>query len=462
MQKTEHYELNLPDGDDYYNVEDFNENAEKLDEIIFEMKQTFQGGVDACYNACVTKGSTPASHALGDVVQGILDIETGGGGDAYSMFPQEIYRRDEDFYSNMSFSDQEIVFKAHTYISNDANITIDMCFSTQYASSNTISFVLLIDNEVVDPNMGSITILPNGSDIDKYNFSYTLTTPLTLGYHVISVKSYTTSGSTDAYWFLINLYGTGFTAIIDIGGYLVNGEFKNYFTPSNFIVPTNPIVYQLVTDAGGYGCCASIEDFEDAMNAHFPSSFDSGNSFHLQGISGYWDSVIEEEDPEYIVPDIADTLVYSNGKIRYTHSASRSFPVSGYGCDVWVQEEHSLLLPIVGKFFKLFDYINIHGKLTSRTSSSEDYLHCYVSIMVLNRTNQNTVEYSDNGYQIESQAIEYLSVNDEFTISVCVDDIDNNGINFIGVYFYEVDSNSDPFTVEIDKIWGTSYRIEND
>lgn len=458
MQKTEHYELNLPEGDDYYNVEDFNENAEKLDEIIFEMKQTFQGGVDAIYGACVDKGSTPASHALVDVVTAIENI-SGGGGDAYSMFPQEITNRDDDFYYYMSLGNNEIDFKAHTLVTTGANININMCFSTQNESANVITLALLIDNVIVDQNIGTITIVPNGYNIDNYIFSYTLNTQLTPGYHILSIKSTGSNGSTTAYYYMINLYGTGFTTPY-VGAYLVNGEFKNYFTPSNFIVPTNPIVYQLVTDAGGYGGCASIEDFEDAMNAHFPSSFDSGNSFHLQGISGYWNATYEE-DPEYIVPDIVDTLVYSNGKFIYNHPTSRSFPVSGYGCDVWVQEEHSLLLPIVGKFFKLFDYINIHGKLTSRTSSSEDYLHCAVSIMVLNRINQNTVEYSDNGYQSEAQSIDYLSVNDEFTVSVCVDDIDNNGINFIGVYFYEVDSNSDPFTVEIDKIWGSHTSLND-
>ena len=124
MQKTEHYELNLPEGDDYYNVEDFNENAEKLDEIIFEMKQTFQGGVDAIYGACVDKGSTPASHALVDVVTAIENI-SGGGGDAYSMFPQEITNRDDDFYYYMSLGNNEIDFKAHTLVTTGANINTE-------------------------------------------------------------------------------------------------------------------------------------------------------------------------------------------------------------------------------------------------------------------------------------------------------------------------------------------------
>ena len=42
------------------------------------LQENFQDGVDAIYGACVTKGSTPESHALSDVVQGILDIETKG------------------------------------------------------------------------------------------------------------------------------------------------------------------------------------------------------------------------------------------------------------------------------------------------------------------------------------------------------------------------------------------------
>ena len=92
MRKTPNYNMNLPDGTDYYNIEQFNENATITDTTMHNlqasiaanaseiqtMKQTFQAGVEACYDACVTKGSTPASYALSDVVQGILDIEGQG------------------------------------------------------------------------------------------------------------------------------------------------------------------------------------------------------------------------------------------------------------------------------------------------------------------------------------------------------------------------------------------------
>lgn len=59
---------------------------------IATLQANFQAGVDAIYNACVTKGSTPASHSLSDVVDGILAIPTGGGSldprDAIQVIPR--------------------------------------------------------------------------------------------------------------------------------------------------------------------------------------------------------------------------------------------------------------------------------------------------------------------------------------------------------------------------------------
>ena len=46
-------------------------------EDIQQLQENFQDGVDSIYDACVTKGSTPESHSLSDVVDGILNIETG-------------------------------------------------------------------------------------------------------------------------------------------------------------------------------------------------------------------------------------------------------------------------------------------------------------------------------------------------------------------------------------------------
>ena len=52
----------------------------ELATAVATLQASFQAGVDSVYNACVTKGSTPASHSLSDVVQGIIDIPSSGGG----------------------------------------------------------------------------------------------------------------------------------------------------------------------------------------------------------------------------------------------------------------------------------------------------------------------------------------------------------------------------------------------
>lgn len=46
---------------------------------INQLQTNFQAGVDSVYNACVDKGSTPASHALADILQAIKNISGGGG-----------------------------------------------------------------------------------------------------------------------------------------------------------------------------------------------------------------------------------------------------------------------------------------------------------------------------------------------------------------------------------------------
>ena len=59
------------------------EMADAIDDAVTQLEANFQDGVDAIYDACVAKGSTPASQSLSDVVQGIMDIPQGGGGSGY-------------------------------------------------------------------------------------------------------------------------------------------------------------------------------------------------------------------------------------------------------------------------------------------------------------------------------------------------------------------------------------------
>lgn len=52
--------------------------ATNVQAAIDEMVVNFQDGVDDVYDACVAKGSTPASHSLSDVIAAIGNIASGG------------------------------------------------------------------------------------------------------------------------------------------------------------------------------------------------------------------------------------------------------------------------------------------------------------------------------------------------------------------------------------------------
>lgn len=67
------------DSDHIANMSGFATDTE-LSAAVSQLQSNFQDGVDSVYNACVSKGSTPASHALADVVNGIMNIPQGGQG----------------------------------------------------------------------------------------------------------------------------------------------------------------------------------------------------------------------------------------------------------------------------------------------------------------------------------------------------------------------------------------------
>ena len=63
---------------------------------IQQLQANFQDGVDSIYDACVTKGSTPESHSLSDVVDGILNIETQGALIEKSITQNGTYNAEDD------------------------------------------------------------------------------------------------------------------------------------------------------------------------------------------------------------------------------------------------------------------------------------------------------------------------------------------------------------------------------
>ena len=67
------------------------------------LKANFQAGVDSIYDACVAKGSTPASKSLSDVVEGINNITTKGTIKTGTVSKSQIIHQSAKAYNSVSF-----------------------------------------------------------------------------------------------------------------------------------------------------------------------------------------------------------------------------------------------------------------------------------------------------------------------------------------------------------------------
>ena len=78
-------------------------SQDDLANAITILQSNFQAGVDAVYDACDAKGSTPASHSLSDVVTAIGDIQTGGNYGTLEV------NEDGDYYPSQGIDAQNYV-----------------------------------------------------------------------------------------------------------------------------------------------------------------------------------------------------------------------------------------------------------------------------------------------------------------------------------------------------------------
>lgn len=60
-----------------FNAANMNDLEDRVDNGFTTIQENFQDGVDSVYDACVSKGSTPTSHSLADVVTAIENISGG-------------------------------------------------------------------------------------------------------------------------------------------------------------------------------------------------------------------------------------------------------------------------------------------------------------------------------------------------------------------------------------------------
>lgn len=413
------------------------------------VRQSFQNGVDLIAEACDDRGSTPAGQypytpqAVADAIRAIPS----GGGTPYSMFPQEvlgfIYGGDScDFHYNIVNNDNVVV--AHIIpTTDDSSITMNFSIQLRSYYSGTITFSIIIDNETTISNVASAVIEEGNEEI--VSFSYTFSPALTPEYHIITLKANMTEDlyQVDIICPLCNLYGYNFIGAVNVGYYLINGTFSNYYIPSNFINPSNSITYEL---DHGSGCGFPLEDVTAAMNNHYANQFDTGTCFYMKGIDAY--EKYNEETGEYdvIVPDILDVFTFNNGKFRYTHSIVRSDEYD-------TGEYHYFILPIANIFLNSFEQINIHGRMVSKSGNINSYAK--IAHFDLIRQNLNRVEkYGDSDYDVVY--LNDLSEGDEFTLTANLYEPVSNYISFICIAIVSTKIDNDPFILEIDKIWGTN------
>lgn len=453
----------------------------ELSTAVTTLQTNFQAGVDKVANACIGKGSTPVEPYTPDSVADAINAISGGGTlvekvitengvydpqeddadgyslvtvatpsrEPYSMFPQEIpdwnfsYDHCQD-NTNIRFINGQNVFKAHILASEDNLIKLNFfgLVMNPTSSSGSLSLVIDDDSSTTISDIGTYSFSEEDSDLTPYSLTYTLPIQLSAGYHTIALRPDNTTGYDVTFAAsLFNIYGYNFSEVVNAGYYLLDGVFSIYYIPDNFINPSNPIVYELGHGGGGCGG-GSMEGVDTAMNSHYTSQFDTGICFHMEGI----DSSLETEE----LPDIEDTLVFNNGKFIYNHSTARTQYSE-------IFEYHYFILPVTKQFFKSFSYINIHGKLVSKTGEVNSSAQVFPFALLRNNQNRVSMSY----YEEDHEYINNLSEGDEFTVTTDLHLPQSDDVSFIGFCVYGISTDDSPFILEIDKIWGSSTRQED-
>ena len=442
-------EMAFEEKKDQTSKDDLNNAVTTLNNTIVEMQENFMDSVDQIAEACRGAGSAPEGeppYSPEAVAEAIAKIpQGGGGGTPYSMLPQEvlgfIYGGDACSYNNQIEDNDDVIIAHVVPTTNDSSIAMNFKIQLQSYYAGTVTFSLVVDDVVVAQNIVSVTFLEEEYNQKIVSFNYTFDPSLTNEYHVIALRANMSSGLYSVYTLcpLCSLYGSNFEEVQNVGCYLVNNIFSSYYTPSGFTTPnnppTNPIVYQLDNE-GSMDSCWYGEEVDTVMSSSYYDQFDSGVSFYMNGVTNYQDP----ETYEPITPNIADTLIFSNGKFIYNHSEAKTYNVMEY---------HYFILPVIGKFFNMFRKLCIHGKMVSKSGSINYDSKIYP--LILERVSQNRVEKRESDDYIYCSD---LQEDDEFTAHINIPTPENDNIQFIGFYFFNMGSDSDAFTIEIDKIQG--------
>ena len=466
------------------------------------LQENFQAGVDAIYNACRAKGSTPASKSLSDVVAGINNIPTGGnymtksvtangsyyatddGVDAYNIVQVNVdpnvcetlsitsngtydaedagYNGYKEITVNVPSSGGENTFmypqEVNAYYYDVGGYGLVECYITLDYDTDIIIAHLYVndsDNSITYNLKGSGTI----GDKDPDAFSIVIDNA---GQPIQATTTYSpctlhTNDPSDLTDFIITCtlptLNTGYHTLtlrsntygeIDYFQNILYGNNFESISPCAYLENGNfdyfaPLSLIIPTNPITYELQGSTpEDVCDVMNNNYSDTFDSGNSYYMNWITPY-----EEEGTQ--VP-IGDTFEYDNGKLVYTHNGDRNYEDTVY-------EEHHFILPIDGSIFNYCKYINIHCRIDEQAANG------YISVRAIERIETDEVEYSDGSLNPPHEGVGGGLHYDEFVVSLETGLIYNSDINFIEIVLTEVPTDSTSFTLEIDKIWGSNFYL---
>jgi hypothetical protein len=177
---------------------------------ITQMKENFQDGVDAIYDACVAKGSTPASQSLSDVVDGIMAIPTGitptGTLDISSNGVKDVTQYAS---ANVNVPASAVTSGTYNYPVNSTGGTVDI---TQYKSVNASNVYNKgkADGRSFSSQTKTFTVnSPHGGRWE------TLTAQCTFGTKIVGFTSYDNGSSPWHCVMSIGFSGNTITAVVD-------------------------------------------------------------------------------------------------------------------------------------------------------------------------------------------------------------------------------------------------------
>ena len=174
------------------------------------MQINFQDGVEAIYDACVAKGSTPVSTSLSDVIDGIMAIPSGvTPSGTISITSNNTY--DVTNYASASVAVPNSNSGTYTFPANDTGAKKDLGATNtyRYVTATNVYSKGVSDGRSFSSKSATFTV-PANSDRWK-----TLTASYSFGTKIVGISSYSNSSQPWNCVMSLSFSGKTVTAVVD-------------------------------------------------------------------------------------------------------------------------------------------------------------------------------------------------------------------------------------------------------